>query len=58
MVSLRFDFCDFDIGCTDVHLSTHLSVGPSDESKLEKIQKALLSEKKKKNTNNVSLVCR
>ena len=23
---------DFDIGCSNVHLSTHLSVGPSDES--------------------------
>ena len=32
VVSLRFDLCHFDIGCSNAHLSTHLSVEPSDES--------------------------
>ena len=32
VVSFRFDFCDFDDGCSNAHLSTHLSVESSDES--------------------------
>ena len=35
VVLLRCDFCDFDIGCSNVPVSTKeeiLSVGPSDES--------------------------
>ena len=35
VVSLRYDFCDFGIGCSNVHVSTKeevISVGPSDES--------------------------
>ena len=35
VVALRCDFCDFDIGCSNVPASTEeesLSAGPSDES--------------------------